>query len=99
MFLSKLSILYSVCLQKSNELVHILSKLWYTISMEEQQYVNISQAAKMLGVSRTLIYRLIERGELSTFHHPLYEGKGGPVRIPKQQVIALARAKGIPLAG
>ena len=35
--------------------------------MSENNYVNLSQAAEILGVSRPTIYKMIERGEL----HPV----------------------------
>jgi excisionase family DNA binding protein len=56
-----------------------------------EEYVNISQTAKMLRVSRPLVYRLIEEGKLTPYRNPLYRGKGGPVLIPREQVEALAK--------
>lgn len=36
-------------------------------AMSENNFVNLSQAAEILGVSRPTIYKMIERGEL----HPV----------------------------
>lgn len=53
------------------------------------QFVTIREAAAMLGVSRSHIYRLAKRGLLKVeTANPTY-AKGGPVRIPLAQVQAL----------
>lgn len=54
------------------------------------EFVNVSEAAKILGVSRTLVYRAIQRGQLHPLPaSPLYDGRG-PVRLPRDEVEALA---------
>jgi excisionase family DNA binding protein len=53
-------------------------------------FYNKSQAAKRLGVSRTVIERLIDEGQLHEEpSNPLYKGNG-PVLIRAAEVDALA---------
>ena len=51
--------------------------------------MNVTRAAKELGVSRQVIYRLAREGKLTIEKaHPLF-GKHGPARISSAQVEAL----------
>lgn len=56
--------------------------------MDEKKYVSIKEAAEILGVNRKHIYRLLERGQLHRVDTGLYR-VGGPVRIPRSEVLAL----------
>jgi transposase len=50
--------------------------------------LTVSAAAHALGVSRSHIYRLIDRGELTPHRNPLYR-KHAPVSLDPAQVLAL----------
>lgn len=50
--------------------------------------LTVSAAAHVLGVSRSHVYRLIERGELTPHRNPLYR-KHAPVSLDPRQVLAL----------
>ncbi len=52
--------------------------------------MNVSAVAKILGVSRSHVYRLIDRGDLTPHRNPLYR-KHAPVSIPQEQVDELVR--------
>jgi excisionase family DNA binding protein len=59
-------------------------------------FVNVSEAAKILGVSRTLVYRAIERGMLHPLPpSPLYDGRG-PVKLQRSEVEELANRRNTP---
>lgn len=51
-------------------------------------YMTITEAAKRLGVSRTLVYRALEEGELHREPTPMYK-RGGPQRVLRADVEAL----------
>jgi excisionase family DNA binding protein len=53
-------------------------------------YVSISEAARLLGISRQTIHRLIDEGALTAERNPLYRPGRGATRIPRSQVEALA---------
>ncbi len=59
----------------------------YNSSMNDSAYVTLSEAAKILDVSRKVIYRLIRVGKLTTHRKPVLEG--GPHRIPRAEVESL----------
>jgi transposase len=52
--------------------------------------MNVSAVAKVLGVSRSHVYRLIDRGDLTPYRNPLYR-KHAPVSIDPAQVDELVR--------
>lgn len=52
--------------------------------------MNVSAAAQFLGVSRSHVYRLIERGELTPHRNPLYR-KHARVTLDEKQVLELLR--------
>ncbi len=56
--------------------------------MKEKETLTVTDVAKLLGVSRTTVYRLIEEGKLKPEPTPFYR-RGGPQRIPRAQVDAL----------
>ena len=61
----------------------------YLWGMDDNK-MTVSAAAKALGVSRSHVYRLIDRGELSPHRNPLYR-KHAPVSLSRAQVDALVR--------
>lgn len=58
--------------------------------MEEKEHVTITEAADILRVSRSTIYRLIAEKQLHPAPTPFYK-RGGPQRIPRSEVEALLR--------
>ncbi|MFH0901315.1 MAG: helix-turn-helix domain-containing protein [Pseudomonadota bacterium] len=58
--------------------------------METEGTVTVTEAAKILGVSRTLVYRALASGDL---HREPMRGykRGGPSRIPRKEVEELRR--------
>lgn len=66
--------------------------------MNKQDYLSIAEAACALGVSRRHVYNLIRRGDLIAWRHPTYR-KGGPVRIPRQQIETLLSHGGANIHG
>jgi excisionase family DNA binding protein len=55
--------------------------------------VTLAEAARRLGVHRTSIYRMIERGELAAVRHPLHAAHGH-VLIARAAIDALLRRRG-----
>ncbi len=60
--------------------------------MKEKDTVSVQEAASILEVSRSHIYRLIKRGQLTLIRNPLYD-KHGPVKISRSQVESLRQPK------
>jgi excisionase family DNA binding protein len=56
----------------------------------EAKPLSVSAVAHLLHVSRSHVYRLIDRGELTPHRNPLYR-KHAPVRLDPAQVAALVR--------
>ena len=52
-------------------------------------YVSISQAAKLMQVSRPTVYRLIEQGKLTVYRKPAHKPRFSPGFIPLAQAEAL----------
>jgi excisionase family DNA binding protein len=57
--------------------------------------ITLADAATMLGLARTTVYRMIERGELTATRHPLHN-KHGHLQIPRAQVERLLKRSGAP---
>lgn len=67
---------------------------WYTkrvnsVKVVNQDFVSISEAARILGVSRPTVYRLIQDGRLTAERYHVYRPRG-PIRLRRAEVEALA---------
>lgn len=56
--------------------------------MDKKEYLTVTEAAHLIGVSRTLIYRAIASGLIHPVQSPLY--KRGGLKLPRAEVAALA---------
>jgi excisionase family DNA binding protein len=52
----------------------------------EKDTMTITEAAKVLGVSRPTILEMGKRGKLTIERNPAYETGRGPARIPREDV-------------
>lgn len=53
----------------------------------DKDFVNIKEAARIMGISRPTVYRMLADGRLTWYRKPAV--KRGPVEIPRAEVEAL----------
>ncbi len=66
-------------------------RVCYNMVMGEREYITITEAAALLGVSRSHVYALEKRGKLHIERNPLYDPHGR-VRVKLADVLALLPA-------
>ena len=70
---------------------------WYTrtvnsVKLVNNDFVSISEAARILSVSRPTVYRLIREGQLTAVRYHVYRPRG-PIQLARAEVEELARPR------